>query len=270
MTTYITDLKRIISGETLDISNEFLNEMIENIGSVDPVLRDELNYSAFWNLLNSDQLSKQQIEYILTVLLDKQLLMVEIENPSSDAVFTRSFTVLFFAAILHVDSSKRIVDEDLVRKTIEASLQYLMHEQDLRGFVENKGWAHAAAHGGDLLESIAKHPLSTDEDALKILNNIGQIISIATGFKDDEEERLARSFVTLSQHHLTEAQFNEWLNEQVQTLQEKKENNNQLQSYYALLAFKNFLKSAYFLLERENVHEFMQDTIKQLVKKMMY
>jgi hypothetical protein len=270
MTTYITDLKRIISGETLVVSNEFLNEMINNIGSIDPVLRDELNYSGFWKLLNSDQLSKQQTEYILQVLLDKKLLMMDIENPLSDAIFTRSFTALFFAAILHIDASKSMLDEDLVRKTIDASLLYLMSEQDLRGYVDSKGWAHAAAHGGDLLESIAKHPLCTDEDAHLILNNIGQIISIATGFKDDEEERLARSFVTLSQHNLTEARLIEWLKEQAQTLQETKKTNNQLQSYYALLAFKNFLKSSYFLLERENIQESLQDTIKQLIKKIMY
>lgn len=270
MTTYTTDLKRIISGESIEISTEFLDKMIKNIGSVDPVLRDELNYSAFWKLINNDLLTKQQIEYILTVLLDRDLLMADIENPESDAVFTRSFTVLFFAAILHVDASKKIVDEELVRRTIDASLQYLINEQDLRGFVEKKGWAHAAAHGADLLESIAKHPFSTEEDALKILNNLNQIFSIATGFKDDEEERIARSFVTLSQHHLTESQLSEWLIDQVPILKEIKNDTNKLQSYYALLAFKNFLKSTYFLLERENIHKSLQDTIKELVKKIMY
>lgn len=270
MSTYINDLKRIISGESLEMSNEFLDKMIENIGSVDPVLRDELNYSAFWKLINNEHLTKQQIEYILTNLLNKELLMVDIDNPLSDAVFTRSFTVLFFAAILHIDVSKKIVDEDLVRRTTDASLQYLMKEKDLRGFVEKKGWAHAVAHGADLLASIAKHPFSTEEDALKILTNINQIFSIATGFKDDEEERIARSFVTLSQHHLTESQLSAWLIEQAQTLKELKNDSNKLQSYYALLAFKNFLKSVYFLLERENIHESMQDTIKKLVNEIMY
>ncbi|WP_394188142.1 DUF2785 domain-containing protein [Paenisporosarcina quisquiliarum] len=270
MTTYIADLKRIISGESIEISHEFLDKMIENISSVDPELRDELNYSAFWKLINNEQLSKQQIEYILTVLLDQDLLMAAIENPESDAVFTRSFTVLFFAAILHVDDSKKIVDEELVRRTIDASLQYLMKEQDLRGFVEKKGWAHAAAHGADLMESIAKHPFSTEEDALKILTNIHQIFSIATGFKDDEEERIARSFVTLSQHHLNESQLSAWLMNQAQTLKKVKNDTNKLQSYYSLLAFKNFLKSTFFLLERENIHDSLQDTIKELVKEIMY
>ncbi|MBU0904543.1 MAG: DUF2785 domain-containing protein [Firmicutes bacterium] len=270
MTTYIADLKRIISGESIEISNEFLDKMIENIGSVDPVLRDELNYSAFWKLINNEQLSKQQIEYILTLLLNQDLLMVDIENPLSDAVFTRSFTVLFFAAILHVDASKKIVDKELVRRTIDASMQYLMKEQDLRGFVEKKGWAHAAAHGADLLGSIAKHPFSTEEDALKILTNIHQVFSIASGFKDDEEVRIARSFVTLSQHHLNVSQLSEWLMNEAQTLKEVKNDTNKLQSYYALLAFKNFLKSTYFLLERENIHKSLQGTIKQLVNEIMY
>lgn len=270
MTTYITNLKRIISGESIEISTEFLDKMIENIGSIDPVLRDELNYSAFWKLINNDLLSKQQIEYILTVLLDRDLLMADIENPESDGVFTRSFTVLFFAAILHVDASKKIIDKELVRRTIDTSLQYLMKEQDLRGFVEKKGWAHAAAHGADLLGSIAKHPFSTEEDALKILNNLNQIFSIASGFKDDEEERIARSFVTLSQHHLTDTQLSEWLMDQAKTLKEVKNDTNKLQSYYSLLAFKNFLKSIYFLLERENIHVSLQGTIKELVKEIMY
>lgn len=268
--TYITNLQRMISGELLEISNEFLDHMIKNIGSVDPVLRDELNYSAFCKLINTNQFSKQQIEYILKELLNQELLMEDIENPVNDAIFTRSFTVLFFAAILHVDASTKIVDADLIRRTIDVSLQYLMKEQDLRGFVEKKGWAHAAAHGADLMDSIAKHPFSTEEDALKILNNIHRLFSIASGFKDDEEERIARSFVTLSQHHRSESQLSAWLIDQAQALKEINNDTNKLQSYYSLLAFKNFLKSAYFLLERENIHESMQDTIKQLVKEIMY
>jgi hypothetical protein len=264
-------LKRIIDGEIQNVSTEILDEIIENIGSTDPVLRDQLIYSAFWTLINGGYLDKQQLEYTLNELLNKQLLTLDCEKPLTDSVFTRSFTALFYAAIVRVDATNQIIDANLVRQVIDVSHEYMAKEQDLRGYVEHKGWAHAAAHGADLLSSIGKHPLATSEDAEKILRNIARFITIAEGYQDDEEERLARAFVTLSKFHLTEAVIKDWLLSLEQSLVQRKANTKEgLQTYYAQLAFKNFLKSAYFLLEKEGIHKDLQGAIKKIVVGMIY
>ena len=35
---------------------------------------------------------------------------------------------------------------------------WLLREVDLRGFVPGKGWAHAVAHGADVLKTLAESP----------------------------------------------------------------------------------------------------------------
>lgn len=271
MTNLKDILQRIISGDWKMVSTEVLDEMIENIGSTDPILRDKLIYSAFYTLVTEDFLDQQQMEYIINKLLENKSVVLDIDKPISDSVFTRSFTTLVYALVVEYDSTKQIISKDLVRKVIDATLEYMGKESDLRGFVEKKGWAHAAAHGADLLDSIIKHPNATEDDAVKILQHIARFLTIPHGYQDDEEERLARAFVTLTKHHLSEDFIVAWLIQLEQSLSETYANSKgELQPYYAKLAFKNFLKSSYFLLEKEAISNNLKETIKRLVVHMIY
>ncbi len=266
MPNLTTILTNIISREVTHVSMAILDEMIENIGTTDPVLRDHLIYRAFCILIFEDRLEKKQLEYILKSLLNNRSLFLDINLLMTDAVFTRSFTALIYAAILEYDSTKQILNKDVIRQVINASHDYMIEEQDLRGYVQEKGWAHAAAHGADLLESIIKNPSATELDARKVLQHIARFLTIAEGYQDDEEERLARSFVTLSSHHLTDEIISDWIYSLDRTLREKLATvNGELQPYYAQLAFKNFLKSAFFLIEKQLDRKSLQKTIKQVV-----
>ncbi|QFF97771.1 DUF2785 domain-containing protein [Psychrobacillus glaciei] len=264
-------LRSIISADSNTVSSEVLNEMIDNIGSTDPILRDNLIYSAFCTLITGNYLDQQQLEYILNKLLENKSVVLDIDKPITDSVFTRSFTILFYAAIVEYDSTKQIISKDLVRKVIDATHEYMGKESDFRGYVEKKGWAHAPAHGADLLDSIAKHPIASEDDALMTLQHITRFLTLAHGYQDDEEERLARAFVTLTKYHLNEDFIKTWLIQLKQSLSEKRANSKgELQPYYAQLAFKNFLKSSYFLLEKEAIQNDIKETIKDLVVQMIY
>lgn len=266
MSNLTTILTNIISKEVTHVSITILDEMIEKIGTTDPVLRDELIYRAFCILIFEDRLEKQQLEYILKSLLNNRSLFLDIDLLITDAVFTRSFTALIYAAILKYDSTNQILNKEVIRQVINASHDYMKEELDLRGYVKEKGWAHAAAHGADLLESIIKNPSATDLDARKVLQHIARFLTIAEGYQDDEEERLARSFVALSSHHLTDEIISDWIYSLDRTLRDKLATaNGELQPYYAQLAFKNFLKSAFFLIEKQLDRKSLQNTIKQVV-----
>ncbi|MFF2753235.1 DUF2785 domain-containing protein [Psychrobacillus sp. NPDC058041] len=271
MTNFKDILQSIISCELKMVSTEVLDEMIENIGSTDPILRDKLIYTAFYTLVTEDFLDQQQMVFILNKLLENKSVVLDIDNPLTDSVFTRSFTTLVYALIVEHDSTKQIISKDLVREVIEATHEYMGKESDLRGYVDKRGWAHAAAHGADLLDSIMKHPTATEDDALKILQHIARFLTIANGYQDDEEERLARAFVTLTKYHLNEDLIVTWLEQLKQSLADNyAASNGELQPYYAQLAFKNFLKSSYFLLEKEAIQNGMKETIKRLVVQMIY
>ena len=261
-----TALTNVISGEVTQVSMGIIDEMIKNIGTTDPEVRDHLIYSAFSKLIFEDRFEKKQLEFILHSLLNNRSLLFDIEHSTTDSVFTRSFTSLIFAAILEYDSTKHILDKDIILQVITTSHDYMMKEQDLRGYVQEKGWAHAAAHGADLLESLIKHPLATELDAQKVLQHIARFLTIAEGYQDDEEERLARAFVALACHHLTDEIISDWLNSLNRSLREKSATaHGELQPYYAQLAFKNFLKSAFFLFEKQDDKIPLQRTIKQIV-----
>lgn len=263
-------LQQIKDKKVKVVPQEVIDQMIANIGSIDPILRDKLIYSAFWTLVNDEVLDEQQIEYVLK-LLNKQLLTLDIEKSMSDSVFTRSFTSLVYAVIVWSDREKQLIDADLIRKVIDASHEYMEREQDLRGHDENKGWAHAAAHGADLLNAIAMHPLAIEDDAKKILQHIARFLTIAEGYQDDEEERLARPLITVAKHHLTEEFIINWALELEQSLNERKDSNpDDLQPYYAQLAYKNFLKSSYFLFERINESKHLKEVIQKIILRMMY
>lgn len=271
MTNLIEKLQNITNQNIESISTDTLDEMIENIGSTDPLLRDKVIYTTFYTFIFKDHLTDHQLEYILNKLLENKLLLMNIEQPCSDFVFTRSFTSLVYASILEYDANKQVVDTDIVRKVMDATHEYMTKESDLRGYVTNKGWAHAAAHGADLLDSLIKHPSATEDDALKVLQHIARFLTIANGYQDNEEERLAYAFVTLTKHHLQESDITYWLLELDQSLMDKQTNaNGELQPYYAQLAFKNFLKSTYFLLEKNTIQNDLKETVKQLVLKFLY
>lgn len=271
MINFSDTLQQIKDKKIKVVSQEVIDRMIANIGSTDPILRDKLIYSAFWTLVNDEVLNKVQIEYVLNELLNKQLLTLDIEKPSSDSVFTRSFTSLFYAAILWADREKQLIDANIIRKVMDVSHEYMKKEKDLRGHDEDKGWAHAAAHGADLLNAIAMHPLAREDDAAKILEHIARFMTIAEGYRDDEEERLARAFVTVAKYHLTEDAIMAWALKLEQSLNERKGSNpDELQPYYAQLAYKNFLKSSYFLLEKLNESKSLKDGIQKIILRMMY
>lgn len=269
MTSLANRIEEIIGNEKEIVSTELLSKMIENIGSVDPVLRDQVIYTAFWKLVSTNRLNKNQLEYVLTTLLEQEKLLMGIEQSPSDQVFTRSFTSLVFAAVLFYDSKNPSIDHKIVREVMEQTFKYMLKEKDVRGYVEGKGWAHAAAHAADLLDSIVQHPLSTEDDARQVLQAIAHFLMIARGYQDEEEECLARAYVMLTKHHLTEQELVGWL----LTVERKVKDGfssytDELQSYYSQVAFKKFLQSVYFLLAREQIQPQIQ--IRQIIFRTMY
>lgn len=98
-------------------------------------------------------LDKKQLLYIIEICLDQQHLFYQLGEAKSDSVFTRSFSSLVIAAILGKDKDMKLLPEDVFLRVFISSHTYLRQENDTRGYVEGKGWAHSIAHGADLLAS---------------------------------------------------------------------------------------------------------------------
>ncbi|MDF8366051.1 DUF2785 domain-containing protein [Weissella paramesenteroides] len=110
-------------------------------------------------------------------------------------VFTRSFSALLGGIILEFDEYSKILSDNQRNKLFKWSIQYLQLENDYRGFVTNKGWAHAIAHGSDFLGSSLSHTKFHLTNVSELFITLKKVINrLETPFIDEEESRLASAF----------------------------------------------------------------------------
>ncbi|MBT2636844.1 DUF2785 domain-containing protein [Bacillus sp. ISL-39] len=191
--------------------NHLIQQMVEHIGSTDPVLRDKLIYTSFYYLTKDDYLNHQQMTYLIETCLGKNHLYKGIGLTDDDSVFTRAFSTLVIALILDRDREERFLSQELALKAIESSILYLKEEEDTRKYVEEKGWAHSIAHGADLLAEAVKHPLFDLSLASECLNTIGGCILKDTAYIDEEDERLIYAVFALLEKGMNEHLLKEWI-----------------------------------------------------------
>ncbi|MBT2642252.1 DUF2785 domain-containing protein [Bacillus sp. ISL-41] len=191
--------------------NQLIQQMVEHIGSTDPVLRDKLIYTSFYYLTKDGYLNHQQMTYLIETSLSKNHLYKDIGLTDDDSVFTRAFSTLVIALILDRDREERFLSEEMVHKAMESSILYLQQEEDTRGYVEDKGWAHSIAHGADLLAEAVKHPIFDLRLASECLNTIGGCILKETAYIDEEDERLIFAVIALLEKGMDENLLTEWI-----------------------------------------------------------
>jgi hypothetical protein len=171
--------------------------MLSHIGAIDPELRDELIYTTFNKWTGADLYSDAQYRSLLNAALDEAHLFWSVGKPNSDSVFTRAFSALLAVLPIYHHRQQPFLMPDEIHATLEAVLDYFARENDLRGFVEHKGWAHAVAHTADLLDELALCKEIQHDDLLRILAAIREKAATSeTIYIDEEDERLA--YATLS------------------------------------------------------------------------
>ena len=76
---------------------------------------------------------------------------------------------------------------------------WLLEEQDLRGFVPGKGWAHAVAHGADALATLARSPHVGKAELNVLLDVIAERLALPVTqlFVHGEPDRLATATMAL-------------------------------------------------------------------------
>lgn len=241
---------RELDCETGDDIENLLQEMLRGIGSTDPVLRDELIYRTFCHLVMENHLSEDQMIATLSTCLDEEHLFLRIGEEKGDSVFTRSFSVLIVALILHKDRESSFLSHGLVEEATEATLRYLQEERDIRGYVKGKGWAHSIAHGADALDEAIRHEAFRVERIDACLNTIAGCLFKKGLYVDDEDERLLMAIEALLSRGLKDDVLATWVN---RLADELSSSFDQEGFSVAFLHTKGnvlgFLKSCYFRLK---------------------
>ncbi len=166
--------------------------LLPNLGSPDPVLRDDLSATIIDHFVSDPgTIAGDQAASILAVLLDDNHLFWRIGEDGTDSVFMRSFSSLLASSIIYRDSLSPAIGKDLIRGCIDRLLDYSSREKDIRGYVEGKGWAHSVAHLSDALYACAGHPEALREQVAQILDTTGGLSRQENPLSSGEPERLA-------------------------------------------------------------------------------
>lgn len=220
------------------VSDVLLNAMLNNIGSLDSDIRDRVIYSGFYELIFIKGLSDIQLQTLLDSILSDDLLLKGIEEVHGDDVFTRSFVSLLICLLMGRHYQTAFISEKQESQVINLGLRYMESEKDNRGFVEGKGWAHAFAHGADLLGTFAESKLFTSLEAEQVLHIIENSLINIDNFLYGEEGRFAQTTFQLLKHKkLDEKSLIEWINKVGDLILEKDIYNKCWTDYLITLSF---------------------------------
>ena len=175
-------------------------KMMENIGSLNSVLRDNLISSMFYRIIEDTKISHEQMKEILILCLSEKHLFYGIGKVKDDSVFNRTFSVLVIEGIISINnkSEKEFLSESEIKNTYKKVMDYFKKENDLRGYVEGKGWAHSTAHTSDALCSLAESRYIKYEELMEILYIIKEKICVTTyTYINEEDERLINTFMSV-------------------------------------------------------------------------
>lgn len=185
-------------------------ELLMLLGSTDPMQRDYFAYGILERWIVREYYSRAQLRAMLWGLVGN--LSKGLGTRENDTVFLRSFSMLVMAEILKYDNAHPFLDVTEVQEVFDRTLEYLGSEQDLRGYVPGKGWAHALAHVGDLLGVLACNRFMERKELEKMLSALAEKITtpVEYVYVTVEDERLALIVIMALTRNLLEASFWDW------------------------------------------------------------
>ena len=242
-----------------------IEEMLEQIGSTDAELRDQLIYQKFCDLILGDHVPNEKLKEIGLKCIGEQHLLYRLGENDTDAVFTRSFSALVIVLILMKDKERGFLSSSEWKDIYDATVHYLKEEKDVRGYVEGKGWAHSIAHGADLLTAVVEHPTYKQELFQECLDTIACCLLRENVYTDDEDERLIFAIEAMMEKGLTEERVVGWVNDLMESINKAE--------LFSLTYFKyrrnvgSFIKSLYFRLSYKGVSTAGKEDILSLMHR---
>ncbi|NHJ84195.1 MAG: DUF2785 domain-containing protein [Asgard group archaeon] len=210
--------------------HELLPVLESNLGSTDTVIREN-SMEILYNWAAKGMLTDLEL-----IDLGHRLaanLSYKLGESETDSVFLRSFSALVLNGVLRADRNfiegkiegrKSFLTSDLINNWLNLALEYFINEQDLRGYVPIKEWAHSLAHCSDLFCSFAHHPIIRKEDHLRILDVIAtKFLQPANHvFTASEEARICRVIAAIQTRCLVlPEEYQNWLKKIITPYAEK-------------------------------------------------
>ncbi|MDX8366331.1 DUF2785 domain-containing protein [Cytobacillus sp. IB215665] len=233
--------------------DQLTTAMMKHLGSTDSELRDELIFSLFQELIRGKNLSDHQLKALLKLSLSDQHLFYNVGAKEDDTVFNRAFAILVVSSVVmyHNQNGENLLTEEEILHVHKNVLCYARLENDVRGFVENKGWAHSTAHLADALNELAVCKVMQKIQLVDMLEAVKEKVC----FKDytyinEEDERLITAVTSIIERNiLSDEDITTWI-KQFDNIEQIK---NTQQQHCLLVNRKNFLRSLYFRFKQNEV-----------------
>ncbi|WP_165442940.1 DUF2785 domain-containing protein [Senegalia massiliensis] len=267
---YLKEKLQIIAKNEYAIPDEINLEklielMLENIGSLDSELRDNLIYSTLARWIGNQKIEKEMLKKIINVALDNKHLFYKIDSKDETAVFTRSFSILIVALIIYSHRKEKLFNKQESRYIYRKVTQYFKDENDLRGYVAGYGWAHSVAHTADALDELAMCEEIGIDELKNMLENIKYKVSIGTYvYVHEEDERLVTAIMSIiSRKIILEDELTKW----IESFLELEELDDSMKNYCKDLNIKNFMRSLYFRLLNTGENKELIDVIIRVLNR---
>jgi hypothetical protein len=227
-------------------------DLLGFLGSTDIEVRDPIGYTvlAYW-MVRDGHYTPDDLRAMRDQLITN--LSIGIGEKDTDSVFLRSFSILMLSLIVYRDNQVDFLSVDEINALLDKSLWYFEAEQDLRGYVPEKGWAHTCAHTADAFKFLARNIKTDVDDHARILNAIADKLLLAVTYVHvhSEDERLVSVLVDILKRGLVElAVWEGWLERFASWKRDwPKDGDFKMTIHAPWLNVKNFLRSLYFRLE---------------------
>jgi len=246
-------------------SFELALEGMANIGSTDPVLRDELILELIYKMIVEKDLTDEEVKSLMELALSEEHLFYKIGLEDDDSVFNRAFTVLLISGMLyrHNQSEGKIFTEEEIKRICSEVIRYAGEEKDVRGYIEIKGWAHSAAHTGDALREIALCKEVNGCQLLEMLQAIKEKFCISYyAYRNNEDERVICAVINIIQRRiLKDEEVVAW----IKSFENIEKTGKYPEDHYLSTNHKNFLSALYFRLKRKNEAKAFLDAIEEVL-----
>ena len=171
-------------------------ELVELLGHPNPRVREDLAYPLLATWITSGV-----YDDLLGGLGDGVApgLRYGLGHDGDMSVLRRSYSALMLAEIIGRDNDQQLLPAAAVLDWGDLATSWYVRELDHRGWIPEQGWAHAIAHGADLLAALARSRHFGRLELTVLLDVIADRVLTPTSYswRHGEDDRLAYAVMTL-------------------------------------------------------------------------
>jgi hypothetical protein len=169
--------------------------ILDVLGVPDAELRDDLGYTVLSRWIYRQRLlTVEEMREVLQRVIGDEMLMHGLGERDTTSVFLRTFSSLVIVLVLLRDAEEEFLSREEIDAVVDRVVSYCEQEQDLRGYVEEGGWAHAAAHVADAVSTCVKHRYADAETCERLWRALAALMHRAESVYDaEEDERIGRA-----------------------------------------------------------------------------